>query len=97
MSTTTDMSVAVHYGMSQGSLLFLLKVDNFMQAPFSVEGSEISHAAGHCPHDLQPHHAASFPPLVLQYGADLQWISAFPGEAEVLYPPLTVSAAVYLR
>lgn len=22
-------------------------------------------------------------------GADLQWLSAFPGEAEVLYPPLT--------
>jgi len=54
MSTTTDMSVAVHYGLSEGSLLFLLKVDNFMQ-----------------------------------YGADLQWLSAFPAEAEVLYPPLT--------
>ena len=25
-------------------------------------------------------------------GADVQWLSAFPGEAEVLYPPLT-----YLR
>jgi hypothetical protein len=25
----------------------------------------------------------------MQYGADLQWLSAFPGEAEVLYPPLT--------
>lgn len=22
-------------------------------------------------------------------GADVQWLSAFPGEAEVLYPPLT--------
>ena len=54
MSTTTDMSVAVRYGLSAGSLLFLLKVDNFMQ-----------------------------------YGADLQWLSAFPGEAEELYPPLT--------
>ena len=49
MSTTTDMRVAVHYGLSAGSLLFLLKVDNF-----------------------------------LQYGAELQWLSAFPGEAEVL-------------
>ena len=48
MSTTTDMRVAVHYGLSAGSLLFLLKVDNF-----------------------------------LQYGAELQWLSAFPGEAEV--------------
>jgi len=54
MSTTTDLKVAVHYGLSAGSLLFLLKVDNF-----------------------------------LQYGAELQWLSAFPGEAEVLYPPLT--------
>ena len=26
MSTTTDMSVAVHYGLSEGSLLFLLKL-----------------------------------------------------------------------
>ena len=59
MSTTTDMRVAVHYGLSSDSLLFLLKVDNF-----------------------------------LQYGAELQWLSAFPGEAEVLYPPLTVSAAI---
>lgn len=25
----------------------------------------------------------------MQYGADLQWLSAFPGEEEVLYPPLT--------
>ena len=25
----------------------------------------------------------------LQRGADLQWLSAFPAEAEVLYPPLT--------
>ena len=29
MSTTTDMRVAVHYGLSAGSLLFLLK-DNFL-------------------------------------------------------------------
>jgi hypothetical protein len=25
----------------------------------------------------------------LQRGADLQWVSAFPNEAEILYPPLT--------
>ena len=25
----------------------------------------------------------------MQYGAELQWLSAFPHEAEVLYPPLT--------
>ena len=54
MSTTTDMRVAVHYGLSSDSLLFLLKVGNF-----------------------------------LQYGAELQWLSAFPGEAEVCFPPLT--------
>ena len=28
-------------------------------------------------------------PDALAHGADLQWLSAFPGEAEVLYPPLT--------
>ena len=28
-------------------------------------------------------------PNALMHGADLQWLSAFPGEAEVLYPPLT--------
>jgi hypothetical protein len=28
-------------------------------------------------------------PDALAHGADLQWISVFPGEAEVLYPPLT--------
>ena len=28
-------------------------------------------------------------PNALKHGADLQWLSAFPGEAEVLYPPLT--------
>ena len=25
----------------------------------------------------------------MQYGAELQWLSAFPGEAEVCFPPLT--------
>ena len=25
----------------------------------------------------------------LQRGADLKWVSAFPSEAEILYPPLT--------
>ena len=28
-------------------------------------------------------------PDFMSAGADLQWLSAFPGEAEVLYPPLT--------
>ena len=28
-------------------------------------------------------------PDALAHGADLQWLSAFPSEAEVLYPPLT--------
>ena len=28
-------------------------------------------------------------PDFLQLGADLQWLSAFPGEDEILYPPLT--------
>ena len=25
----------------------------------------------------------------MSHGADVQWLSAFPGEAEMLYPPLT--------
>ena len=28
-------------------------------------------------------------PDFLQLGADLQWLSVFPGEDEILYPPLT--------
>ena len=59
MSTTTDMRVAVRYGLSYGSLLFLLKVDNF-----------------------------------LQYGAELGWLSAFPGEAEVKHSRATVELAM---
>ena len=51
MSTTTDLSVAVHYGLGPSSLLFVLNVDNSMQM-----------------------------------GADVQWISVFPAEAEVLSP-----------
>lgn len=54
MSTTTDFRVAVKYGISDNSLLFKIKVSNF-----------------------------------LQYGANLQWVSAFPGENEVCFPPLT--------
>lgn len=53
-STTTDVAVAAAYSASAESLLFKLRVSNFMQ-----------------------------------YGAELQWLSAFPAEAEVLYPPLT--------
>ena len=54
MSTTSDIGVAASYSLSGASLLFKLKVNNFMQ-----------------------------------FGADLQWLSAFPGEAEICYPPLT--------
>ena len=54
MSTTTELSTAIHYGLSPESLLFVLLVDNFMQM-----------------------------------GADLQWVSCFPAEAEVVFPPLT--------
>lgn len=54
MSTTSDLRVAAQYGVSDNSLLFKIKVSNF-----------------------------------LQYGANLQWLSAFPDEAEVCYPPLT--------
>jgi len=54
MSTTTKFKVAAQYGASSDSLLFKLKVNNY-----------------------------------LQLGADLQWLSAFPSEAEVCYPPLT--------
>lgn len=54
MSTSTDIRVAARYGLSENSLLFKIKVNNF-----------------------------------LQYGAELQWLSAFPDEAEVCYPPLT--------
>ena len=28
-------------------------------------------------------------PSFMATGADVQWLSAFPGEAEILYPPLT--------
>ena len=28
-------------------------------------------------------------PNFMTMGADVQWLSAFPGEAEILYPPLT--------
>ena len=31
LHSSDDMRVAVHYGLSAGSLLFLLKVDNFLQ------------------------------------------------------------------
>lgn len=54
MSTTKDFSVAATYGVSNHSLLFKIRVSNF-----------------------------------LQNGAELQWLSAFPGEAEVCFPPLT--------
>lgn len=54
MSTTSDLRVAARYGVSDDTLLFKIKVRNF-----------------------------------LQHGAELQWLSAFPSEAEVCYPPLT--------
>jgi hypothetical protein len=54
MSTTRDLSVAAQYSLSPNSLLFKIKVDDFMSM-----------------------------------GADLQFLSAFPSEAEFLYPPIT--------
>ena len=81
MSTTSDIRVAAHYGMSEGSLLFKLKVDNFMQVTASASKCINPQSTLYC-HLLR----ATFSPA--QYGADLQWLSAFPKEAEVLYPPL---------
>ena len=57
MSTSSDLSVAVRYCLSENSVLFKIVSQDFMST-----------------------------------GADVQWFSAFPQEAEVLYPPLT-----YLR
>ena len=54
MSTTSDLSVAVRYCISQQSLIFKIVSTSFMTM-----------------------------------GADVQWLSAFPAEAEILYPPLT--------
>ena len=54
MSTTTELSVAAHYGVSGGTLLLKIKVDN-----------------------------------VMQIGASLEFLTAFPGEAEICFPPLT--------
>ena len=57
MSTTPDLSVAVHYGLSANTLLFRLTSTDFMDG-----------------------------------GASIAYLSAFPTEDEMLYPPLT-----YLR
>mmetsp|Transcript_34136 Transcript_34136/g.83943 ORF Transcript_34136/g.83943 Transcript_34136/m.83943 type:complete len:224 (-) Transcript_34136:173-844(-) len=57
MSTTSDMSVALKYSLSECSLFFKIVAKDFMVI-----------------------------------GAELEWISAFPGEVEYCYPPLT-----YLR
>ena len=56
MSTSSELSVAVRYGLGQenGTLLFKIISTDFMST-----------------------------------GADVKWFSAFPEEAEVLYPPLT--------
>jgi len=57
MSTTTDESVAIRYGMSTNSLVFKIVASSFMQR-----------------------------------GASIGYLSAFPAESEMCYPPLT-----YLR
>ena len=36
-------------------------------------------------------------PDALGLGADLHWVSAFPGDAEVLYPPLTFLRPTHRR
>ena len=59
MSTTTDLSVAVKYSMSENSLLFKIVPDSA--------------------HDM---------------GAEVHWLSAFPQEKEILYPPLTYLKAI---
>jgi hypothetical protein len=120
MSTTSDIAVAASYSVSGASLLFKLKVNNFMQFGVSrrpvatlpglphsrVHASSRHAAASHPPH-VRPcprprrrwsprpraHRPPPPPPLphvaVPCTQADLQWLSAFPGEAEILFPPLT--------
>lgn len=54
MSTTSDIDVAVQYGLSTHSLLFKVVANSFMER-----------------------------------GADIAFLSTFPGEKEFVYPPLT--------
>lgn len=81
MSTTSDIAVAASYSVSGASLLFKLKVNNFMQ--FGVRRRPA--ATPLPPSRPQPLPHAAVPSTQ----ADLQWLSAFPGEAEILFPPLT--------
>ena len=86
MSTTSDMRVAVNYGLSEGSLLFLLKVR------YSRDTAEMPpryRTLRRCRCGDGTGSNATQVDNFMQYGADLQWLSAFPVEAEVLYPPLT--------
>ena len=62
MSTTSNLDVAVAYGMSQRSLLFKITSKNFMAR-----------------------------------GADISYLSCFPGEQEYLFPPLTFVRAPLLN
>jgi hypothetical protein len=51
MSTTTDVRVAAHYGVSGASLLFKLKVNNFMQFGGDAPHSTAAFTPSAHPHD----------------------------------------------
>ena len=89
MSTTTDLAIAVKYAASPASLLLKIKTKSFMQrgAPPLNRALVVTHSTPRVLKCSRPDGLQR--PLT---GADLTYLSAFPGEAELLYPPLT-----YLR
>lgn len=89
MSTTTDLAIAVKYAASPASLLLKIKTKSFMQrgAPPLNRALVVTHSTSRVLKCSRPDGLQR--PLT---GADLTYLSAFPGEAELLYPPLT-----YLR
>jgi hypothetical protein len=93
MSTTTDLTIAAHYGTSEQSLLFKLTAKSFMENGASLQWW-VYHSVV-APTSLPCDGVSAWITSVTWLYAPIACagrLSAFPAEAEVLYPPLT-----YLR
>ena len=89
MSTTPRLDVAVRYSASASSVLLKLTTSSFMERGVLTEGLALFPCRPVTPVCSDESLTSPLPCDPLRGQADLTFLSCYPAEAEILFPPLT--------